>query len=66
MTAKDPRRAAIERFTKEIVPLVTTGPQGITGYAAGRPKVQEVFAYWPTLIERRLIQPDVRVVEVGS
>ena len=31
-------RKAIERFTREIAPLVLTGPPGVTGYAGGRPK----------------------------
>jgi hypothetical protein len=45
-------REPVERFTKEIAPLVTWGPQGITGYATGRPKVLPVFGYWPCLIAR--------------
>jgi hypothetical protein len=32
------------------MPLVTAGPQGTTGYAEGRPRVHEVFRYWPCLI----------------
>src|SRR4030095_9298296 len=28
-------RAAVERFTKEIAPLVLTGPPGVTGFAGG-------------------------------
>lgn len=65
MTAADHRKEAVERFTKEIAPLVTTGPQGITGYAAGRPRVQEVFAYWPTTVDRTLVETEVSVEEVG-
>ncbi|MDB6094136.1 MAG: hypothetical protein JWM32_1698 [Verrucomicrobia bacterium] len=42
----------VERFTKEIAPLVTCGPQGVTGYATGRPKVLPIFGYWPTLIPK--------------
>jgi hypothetical protein len=47
----------VERFTKEIAPLVTCGPQGTTGYATGRPKVLPVFGYWPCLIERDTVKP---------
>ena len=65
MTAADHRREAVERFTKEIAPLITTGPQGITGYAAGRPRVQEVFAYWPTTVDRTLVETEVGVEDVG-
>jgi hypothetical protein len=48
----------IDRFTKEIAPLVTCGPQGVTGYATGRPKVLPVFGYWPTLIPKSLVKPE--------
>jgi hypothetical protein len=52
ITVRDPRREAVERFTKELAPLVTSGPPGVTGYTSGRPPVREVFAYWPALIAK--------------
>jgi Acyclic terpene utilisation family protein AtuA len=60
----DRRRDVVERFTREMVPLVTSGPQGTTGYFDGRPAVREVFAYWPTLIERELVRPKIEVFAV--
>ena len=51
----------VERFTREIAPLVLTGPPSVTGFAGGRPAVEEVVAYWPALIDRREIEPHVRV-----
>jgi len=54
-------RAPVERFTREIAPLVLTGPPSVTGFAGGRPAVEEVVAYWPALIDRRQIEPGVRV-----
>src|SRR5207237_1313112 len=56
-------RKAIERFTKEIAPLILTGPPGVTGFAGGRPKVEEIVAYWPALIPKTLITPRVEVSE---
>src|SRR5688500_184497 len=56
-------RKAIERFTKEIAPLVLTGPPAVTGFAGGRPKVEEIVAYWPALIPKEEIKPQVRVIE---
>jgi hypothetical protein len=47
----------VKRFTREIAPLVTCGPQGVTGYASGRPKVMPVFGYWPCLIPRPAVKP---------
>jgi hypothetical protein len=54
-------RAPVERFTREIAPLVLTGPPSVTGFAGGRPAVEEVVAYWPALIDRREIEPGVKV-----
>jgi hypothetical protein len=54
-------RAPVERFTREIAPLVLTGPPSVTGFAGGRPQVEEVVAYWPALIDRRQIEPGVKV-----
>jgi hypothetical protein len=49
-------REPVERFTKEIASLVTSGPQGVTGYATGRPKVLPIFGYWPCLIDRKAVK----------
>jgi hypothetical protein len=54
-------RGPVERFTREIAPLVLTGPPSVTGFAGGRPAVEEIVAYWPALIDRREIEPFVRV-----
>ncbi|MGI9105847.1 MAG: acyclic terpene utilization AtuA family protein [Pyrinomonadaceae bacterium] len=56
-------RQAVERFTKEIAPLILTGPPGVTGFAGGRPKVEEIVAYWPALIPKTEIEPRVEVTE---
>ena len=55
-------RKAIERFTREIAPLVLTGPPGVTGYAGGRPKIEDVVAYWPALVDKRVIAPSVSIL----
>ena len=54
-------RGAVERFTREIAPLVLNGPPSVTGFAGGRPKVEEIVAYWPALIDKRVISPTVEV-----
>ncbi|HEY5405222.1 MAG TPA: acyclic terpene utilization AtuA family protein [Pyrinomonadaceae bacterium] len=56
-------RSAVERFTKEIAPLILTGPPAVTGFAGGRPKVEEIVAYWPALIPKEVITPTVEVFE---
>jgi len=61
ITAHDSRRDAIECFCKQFAPLITSGPAGLAGYAAGRPQVRPVFAYWPTLLPKSLVQPQLEV-----
>jgi hypothetical protein len=56
-------RAAVERFTREIVPLVLNGPPSVTGFAGGRPKVEEIVAYWPALIDKRAVTTHVDILE---
>jgi hypothetical protein len=53
----------VERFTKEIAPLILTGPPGVTGFAGGRPKVEEIMAYFPALIPKELVETKVGIVE---
>jgi hypothetical protein len=55
-------RAAVERFTRELAPLILNGPPGVTGFAGGRPKVEEIVAYWPALVPKAEIAPVVRVL----
>ena len=62
----DQRKEAVVRFAKEIAPLVTSGPQGTTGYAAGRPKPSPVFAYWPCLIDKGKVNVVVELLEGGG
>jgi len=57
-------RATVERFTRELAPLILNGPPSVTGFAGGRPKVEEVVAYWPALVPKREIHPVVKVVTV--
>jgi len=57
-------RKSVERFTKEIAPLILTGPPGVTGFAGGRPKTEEIVAYWPALIPKTEIETQVEIVEM--
>jgi hypothetical protein len=55
-------RNAVERFTREIAPLVLNGPPSVTGFAGGRPKVEEIVAYWPALVDKRVVTTTVDIV----
>jgi hypothetical protein len=55
-------RRDVERFTREIAPLVLNGPPSVTGFAGGRPKVEEIVAYWPALIDKSVVTTKVEIV----
>ncbi len=57
-------KAAVERFTKEIAPLALAGPPTVTGVGGGRPKVEEVVAYWPALIPKSAVAPKVEAITI--
>jgi len=61
ITGHSARREAVERFTREMAPLATSGPAGLAGYASGRAEVRPVFAYWPTLVSRDMVTARVEV-----
>ena len=53
----------MDRFTREIAPLILNGPPSVTGFAGGRPKPEEIVAYWPALIDRKVVEPKVEIVD---
>ncbi|MDP7027085.1 MAG: DUF1446 domain-containing protein [Candidatus Marinimicrobia bacterium] len=59
---KDSDKNKVNRFGKELAPVITSGPPGITGFSGGRPKAQEIIAYWPALIPKTLVHTSVDVV----
>ena len=61
MGVKGPDRAKVDRFGPELVPLVTSGPPGVTGFAGGRPKATEIIGYWPALLRKDLVKTHVTV-----
>jgi hypothetical protein len=55
-------KAAVERFTRELAPLVLNGPPTVTGFAGGRPKIEEIVAYWPALIDKAVVRTKVDII----
>ena len=56
-------RAPVDRFSREIAPLILNGPPSVTGFAGGRPKVEEIVAYWPALIPKTEVEPAVTILQ---
>ena len=63
ISGRDARREAVQRLSRELTPLVTSGPPGVTGYTGSRPRVRPVLSYWPTTISREHVQ---QVVETHT
>ncbi|MFT7485479.1 MAG: hypothetical protein ACI9F9_001329 [Candidatus Paceibacteria bacterium] len=61
MGVKGPDRDKVNRFGPELVPLVTSGPPGVTGFAGGRPKATEIIGYWPALLKKELVETRVTI-----
>jgi hypothetical protein len=56
-------RKAVGRFTRELIPLVLSGPPTATSFGDGRPSIREIVAYWPALVPRSEIRTTVEVVQ---
>jgi hypothetical protein len=52
-------KAVVARFVKELAPLGLNGPPTVCGLGSGRPKVEEIVAYWPALIPKSVVSPRV-------
>lgn len=55
---------SVDRFGREVAPLILTGPPSVTGFGGGRPRPSEVVAYWPALIKKEFVQPEVEILEL--
>ncbi len=69
--AKDPSKGKIETFAKQFTSLLLSTAPGVA-MVGSRPRIQEVIAYWPTLVPAKEITPRVvlihprRVLEMPS
>jgi len=52
-------RAPVERFSREMIPLVLNGPPTATGFGDGRPRVRQVVAHHASLLPRDEISTSV-------
>jgi hypothetical protein len=61
VAVRGPDQKAVDRFGREIAPLILTGPPTVTGFAGGRPRAEQIVAYWPALIDRSQVEPHLNV-----
>jgi hypothetical protein len=60
---RGPDPGAIERFTRELAPLALNGPPVVTYPSGGRPKIEEIVAYWPALIPKSEVAAKVTIID---
>lgn len=63
MGVRATNREPVERFSREMVPLVLNGPPTATGFGGGRPRVRQVVAHHASLLPRAEIRTTVEVLE---
>lgn len=62
--ARSNDKQALATMGSEIAPVITSGPPGVTGFAGGRPRPQQIVGYWPALIDKTKVPTTVTVSEV--
>lgn len=55
----DPDPTKIEDFAKALPALILAGPSGMAVSTRGRPRAQQVVAYWPALLRRDRVAAEV-------
>ena len=62
----DPDRGRLEAFSKALPALILAGPSGLAVSTRGRPRPQQVMAYWPALLRRDRVEARVVVLGAGG
>lgn len=63
MGVRAEERDPVERFSREMIPLVLNGPPTATGFGEGRPRVRQVVAHHASLLPRDEIRTNVALFE---
>ncbi|VAX22413.1 3-hydroxy-3isohexenylglutaryl-CoA:acetate lyase, partial [hydrothermal vent metagenome] len=62
LSVYDNDKNKLSEFSKGIAPLILSGPPGVA-VTGGRPRIQNVMSYWPTLISKELITARVALLD---
>jgi hypothetical protein len=62
----DQDRNKLEAFSKALPALILAGPSGMAVSTRGRPRPQQVMAYWPALLRRDRVDARVLVLEADG
>ena len=61
VSARSMNRAHTDRLGRELAPLVTSGPPGVTGYTGARSRSTPVLSFWPATVSREHFAPETDV-----
>ena len=62
LSARSQHREGLEVFRKLLPSMILSGPCGVA-VTGGAPAIADVVSYWPALLPRDLVLPEVRVLE---
>lgn len=65
MGVRAAERDPVERFSREMIPLVLNGPPTATGFGEGRPRVRQMVAHHASLLPRDEIRTSVTILEAN-
>ncbi len=65
LSARHAQRAPLEVFRKLLPSLILSGPPGVA-VTGGAPPVSEIVSYWPCLVPRPAVLPQIEVWEQGA
>ncbi len=60
VAARSDNRSVLQKFSKQLVPLVLSGPPSVSGYTSGG-KISEIYSYWPALVSKTAVDPQIKV-----
>ncbi len=63
--AFDKDRTKLEVFSKLLASLILSGPQGVA-VTGGRPRIQQVMAYWATFVDKKWVTMSVSSLNVNG
>ena len=65
LSVYDNHKTKMIKFSKALAPLILSGPPGVA-VTSGRPRIQNVMSYWPTLISKEFMTSRVALLNANG
>jgi hypothetical protein len=66
LVARAAEKRPLHRFGQEVIPIALGGPPNVTAVVDGRPKPDEILAFWPCTVPRDVVDVDVTLRSTGG